>query len=91
MRIKRRKFLQIVASLPAIGYIWTSNSVPQDEESKEEVKKFIEIIKLKYGKRLSEEQLEMIREDIEANLRRRERLLSYELSNWDEPDFKFQV
>lgn len=91
MRIKRRKFLKVVASLPAIGYAWTSRSIAREEESKEEVEKFVEIIKLKYGKQLSEDQLKMIREDVEANLMRRERLLSYKLSNWDEPDFKFQV
>ena len=63
----------------------------QQEKSNDEIQKLIEIIKLKYGERLSEDQMKLISEDIEANIRRRERLLSYKLLNWEEPDFKFQV
>ncbi|MFN3135294.1 MAG: hypothetical protein ACK44H_06950 [Candidatus Kryptonium sp.] len=91
MKLERRKFLKIVASLPAIGFAIPSKISDQEGESDVEIKKLIEIIKLKYGERLSEDQMKMIVEDIEANIKRRERLLSYKLSNWEEPDFKFQV
>ncbi|CUU03355.1 hypothetical protein JGI1_00718 [Candidatus Thermokryptus mobilis] len=85
MKIKRRKFIQLSLALPALGYI-----IDQEEQSKE-ADKLLEIVKIKYGSKLTDEQIKMVREDIEANLRRYERLLSFKLSNWDEPDFKFQV
>ena len=51
----------------------------------------IDLVKFKYEREFTEEQLKMLREEIQSNLRRRERLLSFQLSNWEEPDFKFQV
>ena len=86
MKIKRRKFIQLSLALPAIGYV-----IKQEKNQTEEVDKLLDIVKLKYGDRLSDEQIKMIKEDIEANLRRYKRLLDFKLSNWDEPDFKFQV
>ncbi|CUS78364.1 hypothetical protein JGI7_00963 [Candidatus Kryptonium thompsonii] len=91
MKIKRRKFLKIAASFPVIGSTMIPKISSQQEKSNDEIQKLIEIIKLKYGERLSEDQMKLISEDIEANIRRRERLLSYKLLNWEEPDFKFQV
>ncbi len=85
MKIRRRKFIQLSLALPALGYI-----IDQEERSKE-VDKLLEIVKIKYGSKLNDEQIKMVKEDIEANLKRYERLLSFKLSNWDEPDFKFQV
>jgi spore coat polysaccharide biosynthesis predicted glycosyltransferase SpsG len=85
MKIKRRKFIQLSLALPALGYI-----VNQEERDKE-LDKLLEIVKIKYGSKLNDEQIKMVKEDIEANLKRYERLLSFKLSNWDEPDFKFQV
>ncbi len=85
MKIRRRKFIQLSLALPALGYI-----IDQEERSKE-VDKLLEIVKIKYGSKLTDEQIKMVKEDIEANLKRYERLLSFKLSNWDEPDFKFQV
>ncbi len=89
MKIKRRKFLQIAATLPTIGYL--KNFQGQGKDESKEVEKIIEIVKLKYGEKFTDEQIKMLKEEIELNLRRRERLLSFKLSNWDEPDFKFQV
>lgn len=89
MKIKRRKFLQIAATLPAIGYF--KGFQERSESEAKEVEKIIEIVKLKYGEKFTDEQLKMLKEEIESSLRRRERLLSFKLSNWDEPDFKFQV
>jgi spore coat polysaccharide biosynthesis predicted glycosyltransferase SpsG len=85
MKIKRRKFIQLSLALPALGYI-----VNQEERAKES-DKLLEIVKIKYGSKLNDEQIKMVKADIEANLKRYERLLSFKLSNWDEPDFKFQV
>ncbi len=91
MKIKRRKFLKIAASFPALGFIRGPKISNQSEGNDEEARKLIEIIKFKYGEKLSEDQLKMVAEDIEANVRRKNILLSYKLSNWEEPDFKFQV
>ncbi|MCX7761767.1 MAG: hypothetical protein N2252_02880 [Candidatus Kryptonium sp.] len=91
MKIKRRKFLKIAVSLPAVGYLGISKIQAQEKDFSNEIEKITELVKLKYGERLSDEQMKIIKEEIEANVRRRERLLSYNLSNWDEPDFKFQV
>ncbi|MEN3038346.1 MAG: hypothetical protein ABDI07_04200 [Candidatus Kryptonium sp.] len=91
MKIKRRNFLKIAVSLPAIGYLGISKFQTQEKDFSNEIEKITDLIKLKYGERLSDEQMKLIKEEIEANVRRRERLLSYNLSNWDEPDFKFQA
>lgn len=88
MKLKRRNFLKILASIPVIGYVL---NLKQEEENKAEIEKLVEVVRLKHGLKLSEEQMGMLREEIEANIRRRERLFSYKLSNSDEPDFKFQV
>jgi len=92
MKIKRRKFLQIAVTLPALGYLRGEiRSQGQRENEAKEVEKLIELLKLKYGEKFTDEQLKMLQEEIESSIRRRERLLSFKLSNWDEPDFKFQV
>jgi len=91
MKIKRRKFLQVAVSLSTLGYL--NNFKFQQKSGKEEgeIEKLIDLVKFKYEREFTEEQLKMLREEIQSNLRRRERLLSFQLSNWEEPDFKFQV
>lgn len=90
MKIKRRKFLQFAITLSALSY-FTKGTESQKEDQFNEVKKLIELVKLRYKTQLTDEQLEMLKEELESNVRRRERLLNFKLSNWDEPDFKFQV
>ncbi len=92
MKIKRRKFLQFAITLPALGYFTEGiESQQQNENQSEEVEKLAELVKLRHKTDFTEEQLKMLKEDIESNIRRRERLLNFKLSNWEEPDFKFQV
>ncbi len=90
MKIKRRKFLQIAVSLPALGYL-SDFKFQQQNREEEEIEKLIDFVKFKYNGKFTDEQLKMLREEIQSGVRRRERLLSFKLSNWDEPDFKFQV
>ncbi len=92
MKIKRRKFLQFAITLPALGYLTEGiESQNQSETQSEEVEKLIELVNLRHKVKFTDEQLKMLKEEIESNIRRRERLLNFKLSNWDEPDFKFQV
>jgi hypothetical protein len=48
-----------------------------------------EVVRLRYGKHLSEEQLKRVRQRIETNLRASNALRRPPLQNADEPDFLF--
>jgi hypothetical protein len=50
---------------------------------------YTEIARLRFGDRLSAEQLESVKRDLEGNVRTAERLRAYKLKNSDEPDFVF--
>ena len=50
-----------------------------------------EVARLRFGERLSAEQLEAVKRDLEGNVRTAERLRAYRLKNADEPDFVFSA
>jgi hypothetical protein len=50
-----------------------------------------EVARLRFGERLSPEQLQAVKRDLEGNVRTAERLRAFKLKNSDEPDFAFQV
>jgi hypothetical protein len=52
---------------------------------------YAEVVRARFGERLTEEQFEQVKKDLEANVQSAGRLASVKLKNEDEPDFVFGV
>jgi hypothetical protein len=50
---------------------------------------YAEVARARFGERLSAEQFESVKRDLEGNVRAGEALRAYKLQNSDEPDFVF--
>jgi hypothetical protein len=50
-----------------------------------------EVARLRFGERLSPEQMQAVKRDLEGNVRTAERLRAFKLKNADEPDFAFEA
>ena len=52
---------------------------------------YAEVARLRFGERLTPEQFEAVKRDLEGNVRTAERLRASKLKNSDEPDFVFEA
>jgi hypothetical protein len=52
---------------------------------------YTEVARARFGERLTPEQFEQVKKDLEANLQTAERLSAVKLGNEDEPDFIFNA
>jgi hypothetical protein len=52
---------------------------------------YLEVARARFGDRLTPEQFEQVRKDLEANIQAAERLRAVKLKNEDEPDFVFST
>ena len=52
---------------------------------------YFEVARQRFGGRLTPEQLEAMKRDLEGNVRTAERLRAFKLKNSDEPDFAFEA
>jgi hypothetical protein len=52
---------------------------------------YFEVARRRFGERLSPDQLESVKRDLEGNVRTAERLRAAKLKNSDEPDFVFEA
>jgi hypothetical protein len=52
---------------------------------------YAEVARARFGERLTPEQFEQVKKDLEANLQTAERLSAVKLKNEDEPDFIFSA
>lgn len=52
---------------------------------------YAEVVRARFGERLTEEQFEQVKKDLEANVQSAERLRAIKLRNEDEPDFIFSA
>lgn len=52
---------------------------------------YAEVARVRFGEKLTPEQLEQIKKDMEGNLRSSDRLRAVRLKNGDEPDFIFSA
>jgi hypothetical protein len=50
---------------------------------------YAEVVRLRFGEKLSADELARVKRDIEGNVRTAERLRAFKLKNADEPDFIF--
>jgi hypothetical protein len=52
---------------------------------------YTEVARVRFGEKLTPEQLEQIKKDLDGNVRSADRLRAVKLKNGDEPDFIFKV
>jgi hypothetical protein len=50
---------------------------------------YAEVVRVRFGEKLSAEQFESVKRDLEGNVRASDALRAYKLENSDEPDFVF--
>ncbi len=50
-----------------------------------------EVARLRFGEKLTPEQMQAVKRDLEGNVRTAERLRAFKLKNSDEPDFAFEA
>ena len=50
---------------------------------------YAEVARVRFGEKLSAEQFEAVKRDLEGNVRAADALRAYKLENFDEPDFVF--
>ena len=62
---------------------------PPAQESSPVAAAYLEVARARFGDKLSPEQLEQMRKDLEGYVRNSERLRAVKLQNGDEPDFVF--
>lgn len=100
----RRRFLQLVAAasaapwaravLPGLGIVAAGRAAAQTPEASEapaEVRALVEIVKARWGERLSPEDLQVIEENFGWMQRSSKALRSAALQNADEPDVIFRA
>jgi hypothetical protein len=52
---------------------------------------YTEVARVRFGEKLTPEQLEQVKKDLDGNARTADRLRAVKLKNGDEPDFTFSV
>lgn len=65
------------------------NATPQKPSPLAEA--YAEVARARFGERLTPEQLEQIKKDLDGNVRSADRLRAVKLKNGDEPDFVFSA
>jgi len=66
-----------------------SSQVPQKPSPLAEA--YAEVARVRFGEKLSSEQVEQVKKDLDGNVRNAERLRGVKLKNADEPDFIFST
>ena len=66
-------------------------STAKKEEISEEAKALAQVIRKRYGKHLSDEEIGRIAKDLDGDLKTLPRLHAVKLANGDEPDFTFRA
>ena len=52
---------------------------------------YAEVARVRFGEKLTPEQIEQVKKDLDGNIRSADRLRAVKLKNGDEPDFTFSV
>jgi hypothetical protein len=81
----RRQFHKQVAALAAAGFQVNPGGPPAATAAEA----LAEVLRLRFGRHLSDEQWRQVRQAVAGNLRLAERLGRVALQNGDEPDFAF--
>jgi hypothetical protein len=85
-----------MAQKPATTKEATAPPVPQPEAATASkpspvAEAYAEVARARFGERLTPEEFEQVKKDLEGNLQAAERLRSVKLKNEDEPDFTFSA
>jgi hypothetical protein len=91
-KTNRRQFTKTLAALTAAPLLLPTKTVAAQPEGATTVPQVLtEMIRLRHGKHLSEEQMKRVRQRIEALLASAERLKKINLKNSDEPAVAFSA
>ncbi len=96
----RREFaksLAILAAAPVVSRAAETNAppatplqqTPPADQPSPVAESLTEVVKLRYGKNLSEEQLNLVKRSIDRSQRNADRMKQFKLVNSDEPAFAF--
>jgi uncharacterized iron-regulated protein len=66
-------------------------SATQAQKPSQVAEAYSEVARARFGDRLTPEQFEQVKKDLEANIQAAERLRAVKLKNEDEPDFVFST
>ena len=100
MKSTRREFAKRLATIAATplltryGVSASTAAEPQaqaPEQPSPVAEALTEVVKLRYGKNLDEEQIKLIKQSIDGAQRSAERLKQIKLANGDEPAFVFSA
>jgi hypothetical protein len=91
----RREFgkkLAALAAVPLAGSNAAGDDTPKPPDPRTAtVQALLEIIKVRYGEHLTEEQMKSVQRNLQRGLGSAERLKQFPLKNSDEPDFLFRA
>lgn len=99
-RTTRRQFTKAVATTLAAATLAQAQTPAKTKEPKEPaaqeqqpsslVAAYLEVARSRFGDKLSPEQLEQLKKELDGYLRNSDRLRAVKLQNGDEPDFIFE-
>jgi hypothetical protein len=69
----------------------TPQSSPAPQKPSPLVDAYAEVARVRFGEKLTPEQLEQMKKDLDGNVRTADRLRAIKLKNGDEPDFIFSA
>lgn len=91
----RRQFAKgivLLATAPlATGRVISQETRSAPEPAMNPAQAFAEVLRQRYGRFLTEEQLSLVKQSLDANIRTAERLKQFKLANGDEPAFVFSA
>ena len=92
----RREFaksLAIIAAAPLVSRAASAASAPQQTPPADAISpaadSLTEVVKLRHGKHLTEDQLNLVKRNIDRAIRNADRMKQFKLVNSDEPAFAF--
>jgi hypothetical protein len=93
----RREFaktLATIAATPLLGHYGSTIAEPQTQAPEQPspiAEALTEVVRIRYGKNLNDEQIKSIKQSIDQGQRSAERLKQFKLANGDEPAFVFSA
>ena len=85
----RRKFLRAIAAAPMIPALGTVDAQEATSQASAAVDARAEVIRLRFGQYLADDDMPEIKRGIERLLRNAEAINRIKITNGDEPDFMF--
>jgi len=90
-RTTRRGFAKSLAALAAVPGVAAGQSAPAPRDPADAADALVQLLRLRLGEQIGEEQLRRLRGSVRANLARAERLRAFPLTGADEPAFVYHA